>query len=252
MRKPLVVGNWKMNGLRRDLETLLAIGAALDAPLRARVDAMICPPASLLYPAAAACLGSGLAIGAQDCHAQMAGAHTGDVSAPMLLDAGAEAVIIGHSERRMDHGETDLKVRAKLEAVIAQGLTAIFCVGETRLERESGKALTVVRRQIKAGLPQSANAANVVIAYEPVWAIGTGLVASLGDISAMHAEIRRVAGGVLGKAEAARLRLLYGGSVKPDNAEAIFALDEVDGALVGGASLKAADFLAILRAVSSS
>jgi triosephosphate isomerase (TIM) len=248
MRKPLVVGNWKMNGLKADLETLHALAKALDAPLRAKVDAMICPPAALLYPAASACLGTGLAIGGQDCHAKASGAHTGDVSAAMLFDAGAKAVILGHSERRLEHRETDQNVRQKVEAALEAGLVAILCVGETRNERESGKALAVVRRQIKAALPPHASALSLVIAYEPVWAIGTGLIPSLADIAQMHAEIRRVAGGVIGKSEAARLRILYGGSVKPDNAGAILQLDDVDGALVGGASLKAEEFMAIIRA----
>lgn len=248
MRKPLVAGNWKMNGTKASLKELTAMGEALNAGLRAKVEVLIAPPTTLLFTASAVALGTGVAIGAQDCHAKVAGAHTGDISAAMIFDAGATAVIVGHSERRTDHAETDAIVLAKAEAAIAQGLTAIICVGETRAQREAGKALSVVAKQVKGSVPDGASADEVVIAYEPVWAIGTGLTPTIGDIAEVHADIRKVVAKKLGKDVAAKMRILYGGSVKPDNAKEILALEDVDGALVGGASLKAADFLKIVEA----
>ena len=248
MRKPLVAGNWKMNGVKASLGELAAMGAAYNATLRAKVEMLIAPPATLVAAAAQAALGSGIAIGGQDCHAKVSGAHTGDVSATMLFDAGATAVILGHSERRADHGETDATVLAKAEAALAQGLVAIICVGETRSQREAGKALAVVGKQVKGSVPDGASAAQVVIAYEPVWAIGTGLTPTIADIAEVHADIRKVIARKLGKEAAAKMRILYGGSVKPENAKEILALEDVDGALVGGASLKAVDFMKIVEA----
>ncbi len=248
MRKPLVAGNWKMNGLRASLLELSMMAKAYSPALRARVEMLICPPAALLFPAAASALGSGIAIGAQDCHPKASGAHTGDLSAEMLFDAGASAVIVGHSERRADHGETDLVVRAKAEAVIGQGMLAILCVGETRAQRELGMALAVVEAQVEGSLPPGVSADQIVIAYEPVWAIGTGLTPTLTDIAEIHADIRKTLARLLGPETAARTRILYGGSVKPSNAKEILALEDVDGALVGGASLKASDFMAIVEA----
>ncbi|MCA0407213.1 MAG: triose-phosphate isomerase [Proteobacteria bacterium] len=248
MRKPLVAGNWKMNGTKASLNELKLLGDAYSAGLRAKVDVMVAPPATLIFVAAAGAVGTGIIIGGQDCHAKVSGAHTGDLSAAMLFDSGAKAVIVGHSERRTDHAETDADVKAKAEAALAQGLTAIVCVGETRAQREAGKALSVVAKQVKASVPDGASADEVVIAYEPVWAIGTGLTPTIADIAEVHAEIRKVIARKLGKEASAKMRILYGGSVKPENAKEILALEDVDGALVGGASLKAADFLKIIEA----
>jgi triosephosphate isomerase len=248
MRKPLVAGNWKMNGTRMSLAELGEMGKAYDAPLRAKVEMLICPPATLLYPASAVVIGSGIVVGAQDCHAEAPGAHTGDLSAGQMFDAGARAVIVGHSERRADHGETDALVKAKAEAVLAQGMVAIICVGETRAQREAGKALAVVGKQVRGSVPSGSTADRIVIAYEPVWAIGTGLTPTLADIAEVHADIRKGLARLLGKETAAKTRILYGGSVKPNNAKEILALEDVDGALVGGASLKASDFMAIVQA----
>lgn len=248
MRKPLVAGNWKMNGTKASLTELKALGDAYTAGLRAKVDVMVATPATLIFVAAAGAVGTGIAIGAQDCHAKVSGAHTGDLSAAMLFDSGAKAVIVGHSERRTDHAETDADVKAKAEAALAQGLTAVVCVGETRAQREAGKALSVVAKQVKGSVPDGSSADEVVIAYEPVWAIGTGLTPTIADIAEVHAEIRKVVARKLGKEAGAKMRILYGGSVKPDNAKEILALEDVDGALVGGASLKAVDFLKIIEA----
>jgi triosephosphate isomerase len=243
--RPLVAGNWKMNGSRAALAELAAIGERYDPALRRRVALMICPPAPYLYLAAAAALGTGIAIGAQDCHGDDFGAHTGDVSAAMIADCGASAVILGHSERRTDHGETDAQVRAKATAAQRLGLTALVCVGETRAEREAGRTLAVVRRQLRGSVPEGSDARNLVIAYEPVWAIGTGLTPTAKDVAEVHDLIRSQLRKLVGHAEAPRLRILYGGSVKPSNASELMAVANVDGALVGGASLKAADFMAI-------
>ncbi|MCA3596788.1 MAG: triose-phosphate isomerase [Methylobacterium sp.] len=248
MRKTLIAGNWKMNGLRADLGEIQAMGKGATPALRSRVDLLVCPPATLIFTAAAVCIGTGISIGAQDCHAKASGAHTGDLSAAMLFEAGAGAIIVGHSERRTDHAEKDAVVKAKAEAAMGQGMIAIICVGETRVEREAGKALAVVRRQIRGSVPAGARADQVVVAYEPVWAIGTGLTPTPADIAQMHADIRKTLKSVLAKGEAGKCRILYGGSVKPSNAAEILAIEDVDGALVGGASLKAADFLAIAHA----
>ena len=209
---------------------------------------MICPPATLISALAHAAIGQGIAIGAQDCHQKDTGAHTGDISAQMLADAGASAVIVGHSERRADHGETDTIVRSKAEAAYRNGLTAIICVGETRAEREAGKTLAVVRRQLKGSVPDGMTARDIVIAYEPVWAIGTGLTPTAKDVEEVHALIRADLKKIVCKDEAAKIRILYGGSVKPSNAKELMSVANVDGALVGGASLKADDFLGIAAA----
>lgn len=245
--KPLVAGNWKMNGSAVSRELVAEIGRGYGVSLRAKVDLLVCPPAVLIPMAVEAARGSGVAVGGQDCHAKSSGAHTGDIAAAMLAEAGATFVIVGHSERRTDHGESDAAVKAKAEAALAAGLVAIVCVGETREEREAGRALAVVGAQVRGSLPTGASAANTVIAYEPVWAIGTGLVPTVADVAAMHADIRRVLGESAGS-EAAGIRILYGGSVKPGNARELLGVSNVDGALVGGASLVAKDFLGIAAA----
>jgi triosephosphate isomerase len=247
MRRPLIAGNWKMNGLRADG---LALADALAAGARAtalRCDLLVCPPATLLAPLAERLNGSPVALGGQDCHMKASGAHTGDISAAMLADAGCRYVIVGHSERRTDHGESDAMVKAKAQAAMAAGLVPILCVGESAAERDRGEALSVVARQLAASLPTGADASTLVIAYEPVWAIGSGRTPGAGDIEAMHEGLRAELGRHIG-AESQRLRILYGGSVKAANAAEILGLGEVDGALVGGASLKAEEFLAIARA----
>jgi triosephosphate isomerase (TIM) len=242
--RPLIAGNWKMNGLRADG---LALAQAIRAGARGLdADLLICPPATLLAPVGEALAGSAIALGGQDCHADSPGAHTGDIAAVMLADLGCRYVILGHCERRAGHGETDDMVRAKAVSALAVGLIAIVCLGETEAQRDRGEALDVVARQLAGSLPENASAANTVVAYEPVWAIGTGRVPSSGDILAVHAHLRRALAGRF--KDAAAIRLLYGGSVKPGNAGEILALADVDGALVGGASLKAEDFLAIARA----
>ncbi|MGE0231365.1 MAG: triose-phosphate isomerase [Flavobacteriaceae bacterium] len=242
--KPLVAGNWKMNGTTESLGQLHEMARRYGAARNAKVDLMICPPATLLASAVEVLVDSPIAIGGQDCHASASGAHTGDISAEMLADCGAAAVIVGHSERRADHGESDAIVRAKAEAAWRAKLTSIICVGETRRERDAGKADAVVSTQLSGSVPDGATAASTVIAYEPVWAIGTGLTPTAGDVEAMHAMIRARLAGRFG-AEGRRMRILYGGSVKPDNAAALMGVANVDGALVGGASLKADDFMAI-------
>ncbi|MFN3687407.1 triose-phosphate isomerase [Salinarimonas sp.] len=246
--RPLVAGNWKMNGLHSSLPVAEAIAAGAEG-MADRLDIVICPPATLVAAMAQALADTSVRIGGQDCHAKGSGAHTGDVSAEMLADAGADHVILGHSERRADHGESDAIVAAKVEAARRAGLTAIVCVGETRAERDAGRALEVVRGQLLGSLPAGARAHDTVIAYEPVWAIGTGLVPTTADIVEVHALVRETLAARAGSAEdAAGIRILYGGSVKPGNAAEILALPNVDGALVGGASLVADDFLAIAAA----
>jgi triosephosphate isomerase len=216
--------------------------------LKSKVDLLVCPPATLIMIFAHAALGSRIAIGGQDCHAQESGAFTGDLAAEMLADLGATYVILGHSERRQYHGEKDAEVRAKAEAAHRAGLTAIVCVGETREEREAGKTLNVVRRQLRGSVPEAATDADLVIAYEPVWAIGTGLTPTVADVAEVHALIRDELKRLVGKAHQSKVRILYGGSVKPSNARELLAVANVDGALVGGASLVAADFLGIAGA----
>ncbi len=245
MRRPLVAGNWKMNGLNDSLAEFAGIVEGYDAARAAKADVLVCPPATLL--AAFAAVAGAVGTGGQDCHAKPFGAHTGDLSAEMLADAGARAVIVGHSERRQDHRESNGEVRAKAEAARRAGLVAIVCVGETRAEREAGQALDVVRGQLEGSIPDGATAADLVVAYEPVWAIGTGLTPTNEDIAEMHAALRAALAARFG-VEGEGVRLLYGGSVKPENAREILSVPDVDGALVGGASLKAGSFLAIARA----
>lgn len=244
MRRMLVAGNWKMNGLAAARAELDAMSAGSDG---AEPEILICPPATLIASFAAAAAGGPVTIGAQDCHADAAGAHTGDIAAEMLADAGARYVIVGHSERRADHAETDAMVRAKAAAAWRAGLAAIICLGETLDQRDRGETLDVVSSQLAGSLPEAATAANTVIAYEPVWAIGTGRTASPAEIAEVHDHLRARLADHAGDAGAG-IRILYGGSVKPANAAEIFALENVDGGLVGGASLKASDFLAIIRA----
>jgi triosephosphate isomerase len=242
--RPLVAGNWKMNGLRSSV-------AELDKIVRGardfNADLMICPPATLLTAFAAAAQGSAVMIGAQDCHAEPSGAFTGDISAEMLKDAGARAVIVGHSERRTGHQETDADVRAKAMAAARAGLLAIVCVGETQAQRESGQTLAVVGRQLEGSLPDRMSGEGLVLAYEPVWAIGSGLTPTPGDIAEAHGSIRQHLRARYGEAGQA-IRILYGGSVKPENAASLLAVENVNGALVGGASLKSEQFLAIAAA----
>ncbi len=246
MRRKLIAGNWKMNGLR---DTGVALARALAERARAAgplgADLLVCPPTPLLVPVGEALRGSAVALGGQDCHGARAGAHTGDVSAEMLKDAGCDYAIVGHSERRADHGESNATVRAKAEAARAAGLTPIVCVGEREDERATGRALAVIERQVSDSLPRVGNPANLVIAYEPVWAIGTGRTATPDDVAEAHAHIRALLARLLGAATAEALRILYGGSVNPANAAELLAVAGVDGALVGGASLDAEAFWAI-------
>jgi triosephosphate isomerase len=241
-RRPLVAGNWKMNGLKAAMAELATIKQGAAA--LAAVDLMVCPPATLIAQFAWAVRESAVMIGAQDCHAAASGAYTGDIAAEMLKDAGATAVIVGHSERRATHRETDADVRAKALAARRAGLLAIVCIGETRAERDADRAPAVVRGQLDGSLPDAATAENLVVAYEPVWAIGTGLTPTLADIAEMHALVRARLCARFGAAGQG-MRILYGGSVKPSNAKELMGVDNVDGALVGGASLKADEFLAI-------
>ncbi|MFX0544517.1 triose-phosphate isomerase [Roseovarius sp. S1116L3] len=246
MRRKLAAGNWKMNGLRADLDMLDALCAAHDG---AAVDLLICPPFPLIPGAADRAMGHALAIGGQDCHAEASGAHTGDVSAAMLADVGARAVILGHSERRSDHGETSDDVRVKAKAAHAAGLLAIICVGESLAQREAQNTLDIIGGQLSSSIPDTATGENTVVAYEPCWAIGTGLTPTTDQIGEVHdfirARLERRSGAGVGRS----VRLLYGGSVKGANAAEIFAVSNVDGALVGGASLKVDDFSPIIRAL---
>jgi triosephosphate isomerase len=244
----MVAGNWKMNGSRASLDELALMSTGFTPALRQKLDLMICPPATLVLAASQRAVGTGIAIGGQDCHANDAGAHTGDLSAGMLFDAGATAVIIGHSERRADHNESDATVRAKAEAARRNALIAIICVGETRADREAGKTLAVVRRQLKGSIPDHMTSRDLVVAYEPVWAIGTGLTPTAADVAEVHAMIRQDLRRIVGKEEAEKVRILYGGSVKPSNAKELMSVPNVNGALVGGASLKALDLLGIVAA----
>jgi triosephosphate isomerase len=247
--RPLIAGNWKMNGLKVSMAEFEAMLAGAGG-LAAKADLLVCPPATLLMTFAEKTGGllppgqKVLSVGAQDCHPKACGAHTGDLSAEMLADAGAAAIIVGHSERRADHGESDALVRQKAEAVWRAGLVAIVCVGETQAQRDAGQTLQICGGQLEGSLPDGATAANLVVAYEPVWAIGTGLTPTAGDVEQVHRFIRDTLTARF-KEEGARIRILYGGSVKPSNAAELMAVPNVNGALVGGASLKAADFLAI-------
>ncbi|HSR72856.1 MAG TPA: triose-phosphate isomerase [Kiloniellales bacterium] len=249
MRRTLIAGNWKMNGLRAS--GLALAGELADRAARAGglpCDLLVCPPAQLLVPVGQALTDSPIALGGQDCHAAPEGAHTGDLSAEMLADVGCGFVIVGHSERRAEHRETDAQVQAKARAALRAGLQPIVCVGETEEERRAGDTLTVIERQIMNGLPPAAEPAGLVVAYEPVWAIGTGRTATAVDIAEVHAHIRALVTRLFGEAGAAEVRILYGGSVKPANAGEILRVANVDGALVGGASLVAEDFWAIAAA----
>jgi triosephosphate isomerase (TIM) len=249
-RRKLIAGNWKMNGLQSARKQVHDLMSLQGGNMPARFDVLLCPPATLLVDMVRDAGTSGLYIGGQDCHSEDHGAHTGDIAAAMLKDAGAAYVIVGHSERRADHAESNAQVKAKAEAAIAAGLITIVCVGETLTEREAGQAFAVVGKQVDASLPAGANGQNCVLAYEPVWAIGTGKVATLEDIAAMHAHIRGKLEMAGGEALAAA-RILYGGSVKPSNAGQIFSVENVDGGLIGGASLQATDFSAIIDASKS-
>jgi triosephosphate isomerase len=247
--RPLIAGNWKMNGLTAALAEIETVAAAAGE-FRDRADILLCPPATLLARAAAQA-GRRIAIGGQDCHAEPSGAFTGDVSAEMLRDAGASWVIVGHSERRQYHGETDSAVESKARAGWRAGLNAIICVGETQAERDGGRAFDVVAEQLSGSIPADADGARTCVAYEPVWAIGTGLTPSLADIADMHGFIRSRLEAILDADAGRGVRILYGGSVKPGNAGEILRLQEVGGALIGGASLKATDFCAVLSAVAA-
>jgi triosephosphate isomerase (TIM) len=242
---PLVAGNWKMNGLRRDLEEIRAIAAG--AGESGRPEILICPPATLLMAAAEICRGTPVRLGGQDCHSEANGAYTGDLSAEMLADAGAAFVILGHSERRSRHGETNEDVCIKVRAALRAGLVPIICVGETHAEHEAGETLPAVAAQLKGSIPAEPGQGGLVIAYEPVWAIGTGITPTSQDVAKAHAFIRQELISHLGH-RGAGLRILYGGSVKPENAAEWLALENVNGVLVGGASLKSADFMRIVNA----
>ncbi len=241
--QPLIAGNWKMNGLKSSTAEFDAMLAGAGA-VAAKADLLVCPPATLIAALADKARGSKLKVGAQDCHPKASGAHTGDLSAEMLADAGASAIIVGHSERRADHGESDALIRQKAEAAWRAGLTAIVCIGETREQRDAGQTLDVCGGQLRGSLPDGSTGTNLVVAYEPVWAIGTGLTPTAQDVEQVHRFIRGVLA-VRFSDEGARIRILYGGSVKPSNAAELMGVANVNGALVGGASLKAADFLAI-------
>jgi triosephosphate isomerase len=241
--RPLIAGNWKMNGLRASIRELDAIIAGAAA-VAGKADLLVCPPATLVAAFAEKARGTPVAVGAQDCHAKPSGAHTGDIAAEMLADAGAKAIIVGHSERRADHGESDLLIQQKAEAVWRAGLVAIVCIGESEQQRNAGETLHVCRGQLNRSLPEGSRADNTVIAYEPVWAIGTGRTPTAADVEQIHKFIRDLLTERF-QHEGERMRILYGGSVKPSNAAELMAVTNVDGALVGGASLKAADFLAI-------
>jgi triosephosphate isomerase len=244
-RRKLVAGNWKMNGLRSALPEVKAM--VEGARGLGRVDLAVCPPAILASAVGEALLGSPVALGGQDCHAKASGAFTGDLSAEMWADAGARYVIVGHSERRQYHGESDADVAAKAAAVVRAGLSPIICVGESLAERDAGQTLKVIATQLAGSIPDEAGRVDTVIAYEPVWAIGTGRTPTVEQVEEVHQAIGRALDARFG-ATGLQIRVLYGGSVKPDNAAELMAVPGVDGALVGGASLKAADFLAIARA----
>ncbi len=249
MPRKLAAGNWKMNGTTGALAEARALAAACPEP---GVSVLICPPATLLSRLSDLLAAGPITTGGQDCHGATSGAHTGDISAEMLADAGAGSVILGHSERRADHGETNGEVRIKAEAAIAAGLVAIVCVGETGAERDAGDTLSVIEAQLSGSLPDTITAATLVVAYEPVWAIGTGRVPTLDQIDEVHTMIRANLRTRYGVETGDEITLLYGGSVKGSNASEIFAVADVNGALVGGASLKADDFLPIIQALEAS
>ena len=242
--RPLVAGNWKMNGLRESLNEAASICKAVAAGGAGKAEIVVCPPATLLMAVTAICEGTEVGVGGQDCHAEASGAFTGDISAEMLKDAGATYVILGHSERRAGHHETNEQVRAKAKAALRAGLMAIICVGETRAERDAGGALAIVGKQLASSIPDYSPPGRIVIAYEPVWAIGTGFTPTPRDIAEMHGFIRERMNQHL-PGQGANLRILYGGSVNPANAAELLSVEDVDGALVGGASLSCAEFMAI-------
>jgi triosephosphate isomerase (TIM) len=244
--RPLIAGNWKMNGLKvaaGEFKAMIEGAAAVSE----HVDLLVCPPATLLMGLAHAAKGTPVMVGAQDCHANASGAHTGDISAEIIADAGGTMIIVGHSERRADHNETDAVVRAKASAVLRAGLTAIICVGETEAQRDAGQTIAVVSDQLGGSIPDGFDPAKLVIAYEPIWAVGTGKTPTTDDLAQVHAAIRN---GLIARFSDAGegVRILYGGSVKPSNAAELLAVPDVNGALVGGASLKATDFLGIAKA----
>ena len=245
--RALVAGNWKMNGTRTSLKEIRLLSGMLKG-VRLKCEVMVCPPATLLSKVSELTRSSRIMTGGQDCHSNEKGAHTGDISAEMLGDAGASAVIVGHSERRADHEESNGDVAAKAAAAHRAGLTAIVCVGETLAERKGGATLRVISSQLKGSLPSSATAANTIVAYEPVWAIGSGLTPTVKEVAQVHKHIRKRLSALIGEAQGAKMRILYGGSVKPANASELMAIENVNGALVGGASLKAADFIGITKA----
>ncbi|WP_170398455.1 triose-phosphate isomerase [Ruegeria arenilitoris] len=246
MRRKLAAGNWKMNGTTAALSELEVLARSFPSPT---VDVLICPPATLLHRAAEAVRDTGITVGGQDCHAATSGAHTGDISADMLVDAGAKAVILGHSERREDHDEQNEDVRAKARAAMDAGLKAIICVGESLEQREAANTLDIIGGQLSGSIPDQSTGENLIVAYEPIWAIGTGKVPTLNEIGEVHDFIRARLERRFGEGVGRSVRLLYGGSVKPSNATEIFGVSNVDGALVGGASLKATDFSAIVEAL---
>ena len=243
--RPLIAGNWKMNGLKAAMAEFEAMVAGAPS-VAAKADLLVCPPATLVAAFAEKARGTAVAVGAQDCHPKPSGAHTGDISAEMLADAGAKAIIVGHSERRADHGESDQLVRQKTEAVWRAGLVAVVCIGESEEQRNAGQTLDILRGQLSLSLPDASTANNLVVAYEPIWAIGTGRTPTAADVEQIHKFIRDLLAERF-KGEGSKMRILYGGSVKPSNAAELMAVANVDGALVGGASLKAADFLAIAQ-----
>jgi triosephosphate isomerase len=244
--RALIAGNWKMNGLAEDARALAEGLKAFGDAGRLSCDLLVCPPFPYLGLVAQTLAGSRIALGGQDCHSVPSGAHTGDTAATMLRDVGCTYVILGHSERRSDHGETDAQVRAKAEAALSAGLVPIVCVGETSKERNGDQTLAVISRQVKGSVPVGMEAGRLVVAYEPVWAIGTGRTATPADVAKVHGEIRRLLVGLVGEG-AEKVRILYGGSVKPDNARELLTQANVDGALVGGASLDAEAFWAIAQ-----
>jgi triosephosphate isomerase len=246
-RPKLIAGNWKMNGTRAEAKAFLDALLGLKPESRPGRQLLICPPATIVGEMAEPLSALGVLVGAQDCHAEIKGAYTGDISAAMFKELGATHIIVGHSERRAVHGETDEVIRAKAERVLKEGLVPIVCVGETLAQREAGQAEAIVTSQVQGSVPDDIPVDRLVVAYEPVWAIGTGRAATLDDIAGMHHVIRKLLPGKCGHDEAGLI--LYGGSVKPDNAAGILGLELVDGALIGGASLAAGDFMAIANAV---
>jgi triosephosphate isomerase (TIM) len=245
--RPLVAGNWKMNGTMKSLGEVAQLVDMVKG-MRMRCDVMICPPATLIAPMARLVASTSIKLGGQDCHTEVQGAYTGDISAHMLRDAGCSGVIVGHSERRAAYGESDTLIKHKATAAHRAGLAAIICIGETLEERKAGRTLDIVTGQLEGSLPDSATAADTILAYEPVWAIGTGLTPTLEEVAEVHEVIRARLRGALGEAEGDAVAILYGGSVKPGNAADLMSVSDVNGALVGGASLKAADFMGIIQA----